>query len=170
MPRTRTEVRSSEQSRTWDTWEPTEEENYLDAQSLQQKFDMFHQEQSNCANIQSAPAVNSIELTRAGLRRVTETLDLRNGDLAHLIGAESEVVDSWLASDLPPPRWMPKIATIIKIADMLRKELREGHPRIVVRKPAEAYGNLTMLDLIATNQHEWLAQDLEEMFEYSTTA
>ena len=103
------------------------------------------------------------------LRRAMKTLDLRSGDVAALMGVTRQAVDRWLANG-PPPERMPKIGAVVKIADILRYRLREGMPPIVARRPAPAYGDRTMIELIAADEHDWLLRDLEGMFDYSTTA
>ena len=103
------------------------------------------------------------------LRRAMKTLDLNSGDMAALMGVTRQAVDRWLASG-PPPERLPKIGTVVEIADVLRHRLRDGMPPIVARRPASAYGDRTVLDLIAADEHDWLLRDLEAMFDYSTTA
>jgi len=103
------------------------------------------------------------------LRRAMTTLDLSSGDFAETMGVTRQAVDKWLATG-PPPQRLPKIAAIVEIADTLRYRLREGMPPIVARRRAPAYGNRTMLELIAADEHEWLLRDIEKMFDYSTTA
>ena len=103
------------------------------------------------------------------LRRAMTTLDLSSGAFAELMGVTRQAVDKWLASG-PPPQRLPKIATIVEIADILRYRLREGMPPIVARRSAAAYGDRTMLDLIAADEHQWLLHDIEKMFDYSIAA
>lgn len=103
------------------------------------------------------------------LRRAMTTLDLSSGAFADLMGVTRQAVDKWLASG-PPPQRLPKIGTIVEIADILRYRLREGMAPIVARRSAAAYGDRTMLDLIAADEHQWLLRDIEKMFDYSTTA
>lgn len=103
------------------------------------------------------------------LRRAMTTLDLSSGALAEIMGVTRQAVDKWLASG-PPPQRLPKIATIVEIADILRYRLREGMAPIVARRSAAAYGDRTMLDLIAADEHQWLLHDIEKMFDYSIAA
>ena len=103
------------------------------------------------------------------LRRAMDTLDLNSSAMAEVMGVTRQAVDKWLLSG-PPPERLPKIGAIVEIADVLRYRLREGMPPIVARRPAAAYGDRTMLELIASDEHEWLLGDIEEMFDYSTVA
>ncbi|WP_419945021.1 helix-turn-helix domain-containing protein [Candidatus Poriferisodalis sp.] len=117
-------------------------------------------------------AMGDIEFERNSatpLRRAMATLDLSSGAFAELMGVTRQAVDKWLVSG-PPSQRLPKIATIVEIADILRYRLREGMPSIVARRSAPAYEDRTMLELIAADEHEWLLRDIEKMFDYSTTA
>ncbi len=117
-------------------------------------------------------AMGDIEFERKSatpLRRAMDTLDLNSGAMAELTGVTRQAVDRWLANG-PPPERMPKIGTIVRIADLLRYRLREGMPPIVARRTAPAYGDRTMLELIAADEHDWLLGDIEEMFDYATVA
>ena len=119
-----------------------------------------------------AKAMGDIEFERQSatpLRRAMTTLDLTSGAMAELMGVSRQAVDKWLASG-PPPDRLAKVGTIVKIADILRYRLREGMPPIVARRQAAAYGDRSMLELIAADEHEWLLGDIEDMFDYSTVA
>ncbi len=119
-----------------------------------------------------AQAIGDIEFERQSatpLRRAMTTLDLTSGAMAELMGVSRQSVDKWLAGG-PPPDRLAKIGAIVKIADILRYRLREGMPPIVARRQAVAYGDRSMLDLIASDEHEWLLADIEDMFDYSTVA
>lgn len=117
-------------------------------------------------------AMGDIEFERNSttpLRRAMTTLDLSSGAFADLMGVTRQAVDKWLSSG-PPPQRLPKIGTVVEIADILRYRLREGMAPIVARRNAAAYDDRTMLDLIAADEHQWLLRDIEKMFDYSTTA
>ena len=103
------------------------------------------------------------------LRRAMTTLDLTSGATAELMGVSRQAVDTWLASG-PPPDRLAKVGAIVKIADILRYRLREGMAPIVARREAAAYGDRSMLELIASDEHEWLLGDIEDMFDYSRVA
>ena len=119
-----------------------------------------------------AKALGDIEFERQSatpLRRAMTTLDLTSGAMAELMGVSRQAVDKWLASG-PPPDRLAKVGAIVKIADILRYRLREGMAPIVARRQAAAYGDRSMLELIASDEHEWLLGDIEDMFDYSRVA
>ena len=103
------------------------------------------------------------------LRRAMDTLGLSKSDAAHLMGVSRQAVDKWLVSG-PPAERSPKIGAIAELAEILRYRLLPGLPAKVVRRPAEAYGGRTMLDLIANDEHEWLLQTTKDSFDFSRVA
>jgi len=103
------------------------------------------------------------------LRRAMTTLDLSSSDVARLVGVKRQAVDKWLLAG-PPAGRLGKVGTIADIADILRHRLRDGVPAVVARRPAEAYGGRTMLELIAADEHEWLLGSVKESFDYSRVA
>jgi len=105
----------------------------------------------------------------APLRRAMTTLGLSSGDVAELMGVKRQAVDKWLLAG-PPLDRVAKLGTISEIADILRHRLREGMPAVVVRRQATAYGGRAMLDLIASDEHDWLLQSVRESFDYARSA
>ncbi|MGH1506248.1 MAG: hypothetical protein ACRBI6_22045 [Acidimicrobiales bacterium] len=103
------------------------------------------------------------------LRRAMTTLDLASGEVAELMGVKRQAVDKWLFAG-PPIDRSEKIAAVSEIAEILRHRLREGMPAVVARRPADAYGGRTMLELIAADEHEWLLQSVRESFDYARVA
>jgi hypothetical protein len=103
------------------------------------------------------------------LRRAMDTLDLTSSDVASLMGVKRQAVDKWLLAG-PPPERAPKVAAIAAIGDILRYRLRDGLPVAVVRRPAEAYGGRTMLEVIAADEHDWLLRSVEDSFDFRPVA
>jgi DNA-binding transcriptional regulator YdaS (Cro superfamily) len=103
------------------------------------------------------------------LRRAMETFDLTGSAMADLMGVKRQAVDKWLLAG-PPPDRAPKIAAIAEIGDILRHRLREGLPIAVVRRPADAYGGRTMLEVIAADEHEWLLRSVRDSFDFRQVA
>ena len=103
------------------------------------------------------------------LRRAMDTLSLSKSDVAHLMGVSRQAVDKWLLAG-PPAERAPKIGAIAEIADILRYRLLPGLPAEVVRRPAEAYGGRTMVNLIASDEHEWLLQSVKDSFDFNRVA
>ena len=65
---------------------------------------------------------------------------------------------------------MPKIGAIAEISDILRHRLRDGMPPVVARRPADAYGGRSMLEVIADGDHEWLRRSVKDSFDYASVA
>ncbi len=103
------------------------------------------------------------------LRRAMDILDLNSSDVARLMGVKRQAVDKWLLTG-PPPLRTTKIATLATLAEVLRHRLREGFPAAVVRRPADAYGGRSMLDVIADDEHEWLLNSVRDSFDFHQVA
>jgi len=103
------------------------------------------------------------------LRRAMTTLGLSSSDVAELMGVKRQAVDKWLLAG-PPLDRVAKIGAISAIADILRHRLCEGLPAVVARRQADAYGGRTMLDLIASDEHDWLLRSVRESFDYARIA
>ncbi len=103
------------------------------------------------------------------LRRAMTALELTSSDMAGLMGVKRQAVDKWLLAG-PPVDRSEKIGTISEVSDILRHRLRTGMPAVVARRPADAYGGRTMLELIAADEHEWLLKSVRESFDYARVA
>lgn len=103
------------------------------------------------------------------LRRAMTTLALSSTDVAQLMGVKRQAVDKWLLAG-PPADRSEKIGALAEIADILRYRLRDGMPAVVVRRTAEAYGQRSMLDVLAQDDHEWLLQSVKESFDFRRVA
>ena len=103
------------------------------------------------------------------LRRAMATLDLSSGAVADLMGVKRQAVDKWLVAG-PPSERSEKLGVVAEIADILRYRLKAGMPAVVARKNAEAYGGRSMLDVIASDEHEWLLTSVKESFDFRRVA
>ncbi len=98
-----------------------------------------------------------------------ETLDLSRSELAALMGVNRQLIDEWLLDGISS-RNLAKLGVLVELADILRYRLLPGLPAEVVRRPAEAYGGRTMLEVIAADEHEWLLQTTRDSFNFSQVA
>lgn len=103
------------------------------------------------------------------LRRAMTTLELSSSDVGGFMGVKRQAVDKWLLAG-PPVDRSGKVGAVAEIADILRHRLRDGMPAVVARRRAEAYGDRTMLELIASDEHEWLLQSVKASFDYARVA
>jgi hypothetical protein len=103
----------------------------------------------------------------AATERVRDAFGLSEAELARLFGVTRQAVAQW--HDFPAGK-RAKAATVLSIADLLTYRLKPGRLPMVARKPAQAYGGLTMLDLIAADRHEELLTLSRSSFDVAATA
>lgn len=103
------------------------------------------------------------------LERIAQVLDLNETELGRLFGVTRQAIDQWRIKGVPRAR-QAKLATVAAIADLLDRKLKSGRVPGVVRRAAEAYGDRTMLDVIAADEYQWLLANLRDAFDWSTTA
>ena len=103
------------------------------------------------------------------LRRAMATLALTSGDVAKTMGVTRQAVDKWLRSGIPPER-LDRVGALAEIADILRHRLRDGMPAVVARRPADAYGGRSMLEMIADGEHRELLASVRASFDYARVA
>lgn len=102
------------------------------------------------------------------LARLAASWQLSQTDLARLFGVKRQAVAQWLEDGVPPAR-QPKVLTIVRIADLLERNLRADRIPAVVRSPAEALGG-TMLELIAADRQDELLTSVARSFDWSAGA
>jgi phage terminase Nu1 subunit (DNA packaging protein) len=102
------------------------------------------------------------------LTSVQEPFELNKTDTARLFGVSRQAVDAWHESGVPPAR-QEKAATVAAIADLLSKRLKSERIPGVARRPADAYGGLTMLEMIQCNRHAELLALTRGSFDWSAT-
>lgn len=111
------------------------------------------------------------ELSRPGsdLAGLMAGWQLSVSDVARLFGVTRQAVQQWLDDGVPAAR-QPKLLQILRVGDLLERNL-EG-PRIpaVVRSDAGAYGGRSMLELIAGDRHDELLESVARSFDWASTA
>jgi len=103
------------------------------------------------------------------LRRLIDAFELSKTELASLFGVRRQAVDQWLERGVPSER-QEKVQTLIAICDLLERKLKPGRLAGIARRPADAYGDKTMLELIAADQHRELLALVRDSFDWSTAA
>jgi len=103
------------------------------------------------------------------LRRLMDAFELSKTELASLFGVRRQAVDQWLERGVPSER-QEKLQTLIAICDLLERKLKPGRLAGVARRPADAYGGKTMLELIAADQHRELLELVRDSFDWATAA
>ena len=104
-----------------------------------------------------------------GLERLTAAWQLSVTDVGRLFGVARQAVQQWLVDGVPPAR-QPKLATVLRIADLLERNLLPERVPAVVRTPAVAYGNRSILHAIGDDTHEAAFQAVERSFDWAASA
>src|SRR5215210_5881101 len=86
-------------------------------------------------------------LTPTLLDPIAETFELTETELGRLFGVSRQAVAQWRERGVPSNR-MAKVATVAAIADLLRHRLKAERIPGIARRPADAYGGLSMLEMI----------------------
>ena len=112
-----------------------------------------------------------LELSGAGtgLERLMAAWHLSITDVARLFGVARQAVQQWLDDGAPAAR-QPKLATILRIADLLDRNLLPERVPGVVRTPAAAYGNRSMLQAIAADDQGAVHEAVARSFDWASTA
>jgi hypothetical protein len=84
-------------------------------------------------------------------------------------GVTRQAIDRWLANGVPPER-QEKLAAILAVADLLERKLKSGRVAGVARRPADAYGGRTMLQMIAADRHAELLASVRGSFDWARAA
>jgi hypothetical protein len=103
------------------------------------------------------------------LRDVMSALDLNLTELGALFGVSRQAAAQWLSQGVPSDR-QAKAATVAAVCDLLERKLKPGRLPGVARRPAHAYGDRTMLQVIADDDHDWLLDSVRDSFDWTRTA
>ncbi len=105
----------------------------------------------------------------AALRRVTEVFQLDRQGLADVFRVRRQAVDQWFKRGVPAER-QAKLAALLAIAELLARKLRAGTVPGVARTKAKAYGNRTMLEMLADDEHDALLTNVRASFDWASSA
>jgi hypothetical protein len=103
------------------------------------------------------------------LRRLMDAFGLSKTELGSLFGVRRQAVDQWLERGVPSDR-QEKVQTLIAIVDLLERKLKPGRLAGIARRPADAYGGKTMLELISADRHRELLELVRESFDWASAA
>lgn len=103
------------------------------------------------------------------LRRLIDAFELSKTELGSLFGVRRQAVDQWLERGVPSER-QEKVQTLMAICDLLERKLKAGRLAGVARRPADAYGGKTMLEMIAADRHRELLELVRDSFDWSSAA
>src|SRR5262245_17382506 len=108
-------------------------------------------------------------LTPTVLDPIAEALELTETELGRLFGVSRQAVGQWRERGVPSSR-MAKVTAVAAICDLLGHQLKPERIPGVARRPADAYGGLTMLELIEDDREDELLTLVRRSFDWGATA
>lgn len=93
------------------------------------------------------------------IARLAAAWELTQTDLGRLFGVKRQAIAQWLEQGIPAAR-QPKLLTILKIADLLQWNVLPERIPAIVRTPAPAYGDRSMIHVIAADEHDRLLEEI----------
>jgi DNA-binding transcriptional regulator YdaS (Cro superfamily) len=99
---------------------------------------------------------------------IAETLELTETELGRLFGVSRQAVGQWRERGVPSNR-VAKVATVAAIGDLLRHRLRPERTPGIARRPADAYGGLSMLEMIERDRQDELQAEVRRSFDWGST-
>ena len=106
---------------------------------------------------------------RSPLDRVASVLGVSRTELAHLFGVRRQAIEQWEARDVPGER-QEKLATLSAIVDLLTAKLKADRIPAVVRRPAAAYGDRSILEAITAGNEALVLGELRNAFDWAAAA
>ncbi len=108
-------------------------------------------------------------LTRTLLDEISDALGLTETELGRLFGVSRQAIGQWRERGIPSSR-QAKAATIASICDLLTHSLKPERIPGIARRPAAAYGGLSMLEMIERDRHEQLHAKARRSFDWAIPA
>ncbi len=102
------------------------------------------------------------------LDQIGEVFGLSKTDLGRIFGVSRQAIDTWHAGGVPAAR-QEKAAVVAAIAELLSRRLKAERIPGVARRPADAYGGLTMLEMIERDRHLELLASVRAAFDWGRT-
>ena len=104
------------------------------------------------------------------LARVKELFDLRTGEVGELFGVSRQAVEQWESRGGVPAGRGEKLANLLTVGELLTRKLGAGRLPLVARRRADAYGGLTMLEMVRADRDDELRRLTERAFDWSPAA
>src|SRR5262245_38087418 len=106
-------------------------------------------------------------LTPTLLDPIAGALELTETELGRLFRVSRQAVGQWRERGIPSNR-MAKVTTVAGICDLLGHQLKPERIPGVARRPAEAYGGLTMLERVQRDRQDELLTLIRRSFDWSS--
>ncbi len=103
------------------------------------------------------------------LEEVIDAFDLSLTDAGRLFGVTRQAVSQWLAEGVPSDR-QAKVTSVAQVVSLLRHYLVPARIPGIARKPADAYGGRSMLEMIEDDEHLELLDLTRRSFDWTATA
>ncbi|MCW2982771.1 MAG: hypothetical protein JWR63_341 [Conexibacter sp.] len=103
------------------------------------------------------------------LDTIAEGFRLNETDLAGLFGVRRQALSQWRSAGIPAAR-VAKVTTVASLADLLTRKLKAERVPGIARRSADAYGGLTMLEMIEADRHDELLELVHASFDPSQVA
>jgi hypothetical protein len=103
------------------------------------------------------------------LGRVMSVFGVSRTEMARLFGVRRQAIEQWEARGVPADR-QEKLATLGAIVDLLTAKLKPDRIPGVLRRPAVAYGDRTILEAIAADEQALVLDQLRDAFDWAAAA
>ena len=102
---------------------------------------------------------------RASFARTLEVWNVSQTEAARFFGVSRQAVSKWLRQGIPPER-ATAISDLAAATDLLVMHLRRDMIPAVVRRPIQALGGITLMDLLAQGDTRILLETCRDMFRF----
>ena len=103
------------------------------------------------------------------LASIEGPLGLNKTEMGRIFGVSRQAIDSWHESGVPGAR-QEKAAAAAAVADLLSRQLKPERIPGIARRPAKAYGGLSMIEMLEQDRHLELLAIVRASFDWSNTA
>jgi hypothetical protein len=104
------------------------------------------------------------EVRMAPLHRLTSLWDLSNAAAARIFGVSRQAFSKWLASG-PPADRADDVAAVDNITGLLDRYVKRERIPAVVRRPASAYGDRSIIEVVEAGGYREAADLVRETFD-----
>lgn len=104
------------------------------------------------------------EVRRAPLERLVSLWDLSNAAAARLFRVSRQAFSKWLVAG-PPADRSDDVAAVDDITTLLDRYVKRERIPAVVRRPAEVFGERTLIEMLEAGDYEEAARLVGEMFD-----
>ena len=103
------------------------------------------------------------------LQNTMLTLGLSVHETADMMNVSPNEIGDWLRDGVPDTQHA-KLGAVTQIADILSYRLKDGAVPEVVRTRSAAYGDRTVLEVLAADEHEQLLALINQSFDFHSVA